>query len=178
VKKTNKTLNDILTLAIGIIPGFLWLVIFYYIFRKRSSVRMRALFSVFFWGAIITVPALILEVGAEALFGIEPNRYLLLVLSATLIIAPIEELLKYFVLKRGAFGTDIFTRPHDGIILGMTVGLGFATVENVLLIFQESDTSVIIARALTATLLHAVTELDQDVGHVNEAGERGVHAGA
>lgn len=120
---------------------------------------MKTVFTVFLWGMLITLPALLIEVATESIFGIQNDTASVtsFILASVFLIAPIEEILKFVILRRAIFGTPKFTRPHDGVLLGMALGLGFGTVENTLLSIQSADPTLIFTRAITATLLHAVT---------------------
>jgi RsiW-degrading membrane proteinase PrsW (M82 family) len=150
--------QPILLLLIGIAPGLIWLAVFFLIFRKQTSDRPKTIFTVFLWGALITLPALLIEVASESIFGIQDNANVAaFIVASVFLIAPIEELLKFIILRRAIFNTEKFTRSHDGMLLGMALGLGFGTVENTLLALQSESPGLILTRALTATLLHAVT---------------------
>lgn len=151
-------MQQIFLLLLGLAPGILWLAVFFLIFRKQTNDRLKTLVTVFLWGALITLPALLIEVASESVFGIQDNTNITaFILASVLLIAPIEEILKFIILRRGVFETDKFTRAHDGILMGVALGLGFGTVENTLLAFQSGSPALIFTRALTATLLHAVT---------------------
>lgn len=151
-------MQQVLLLLLGLAPGFIWLVVFFLIFRKQTSDRPKTILAVFLWGALITLPALLIEVTAESIFGIQDSANITaFILASVLLIAPIEEILKFTILRRGIFDTEKFRRPHDGILLGIALGLGFGTVENTLLALQSGSPALIFTRALTATLLHAVT---------------------
>ncbi len=151
-------MQPLLSLAIGIAPGLIWLAVFFLLFRKQTSDKLKTVLVVFGWGALITLPAVLLEVGGESLFGIQDASNIAgFILGSVLLIAPIEEFLKFVILRKGIFGTSKFSRAHDGILLGIALGLGFGTVENTLLAFQDVSPSLIFTRAITATLLHAVT---------------------
>ncbi len=151
-------MQQLLLLLLGLAPGIIWLAIFFLFFRKQTSERPKTIITVFLWGALITLPALLIEVASESIFGIQDNSNVTaFILASVLLVAPIEEILKFIILRRGIFETDKFTRAHDGIILGIALGLGFGTVENTLLALQSGSATLIFTRALTATLLHAVT---------------------
>jgi RsiW-degrading membrane proteinase PrsW (M82 family) len=67
----------------------------------------------------------------------------------------LEELGKFLVLKYYVYEREDFDETIDGIIYGITIGLGFATAENIFnLIYQGTD--VIFTRFASATLLHAL----------------------
>jgi len=67
-----------------------------------------------------------------------------------------EELLKYTVLVFYCLKLKDFDEPMDGIVYGVAVSLGFATLENILYV-MNGGTQVAIMRALTAVPAHALT---------------------
>ena len=69
--------------------------------------------------------------------------------------ASIEELGKFLILRYYAYYQSAFDERIDGIIYGITVGLGFAACENIFYITQNG-LDVIVSRFATATLLHAI----------------------
>lgn len=148
-------MDSLVKLLVGILPGSLWLIIFFQIFKKGTSASLKKLFLVFCWGAIFTIPALLLEVGVESFFPPSETSLVVAALSSVFLVAPIEEIMKYVLLRFGALRQYGNEKVYNPIIFGIAIGLGFATVENVLLVFQESSFSFIALRAITATLLHA-----------------------
>ena len=66
-----------------------------------------------------------------------------------IIIAPTEELLKFFAVKRWIYRSLEFDEVMDGIVYTVAASLGFATVENVLYVLQNGITTGI-ARAFLA----------------------------
>jgi RsiW-degrading membrane proteinase PrsW (M82 family) len=78
----------------------------------------------------------------------EAELTILLVLVFFLITAPIEELVKVFVIKFYAFDRLEFSGVVSGALFGAVVGLGFATAENALFISQDAGISAASRRAL------------------------------
>ena len=142
-------------LFIGIIPGAIWLLLFFVFFRRHTSSSLNKLFLVFGAGALATVPALLIEVGVESLFLVGAASFTLSALGAIFVVAPVEEIVKFVLLRFGILRRFTQTKVLDPILFGMAIGLGFATVENILLVFQEANFTFLVLRALTATLLHA-----------------------
>ena len=90
--------------------------------------------KVFFYGAIWIIPALILEIIGQIF--VKPDLSLFRsLLFFYIVVGPAEELGKFLAVKRGARSSK-FRIPMDGIILGVSAGLGFATVENIFYIFS------------------------------------------
>ena len=53
--------------------------------------------------------------------------------------APVEEVLKFTVLYSLVYKMKDFNEPIDGIVYGVTVSLGFATLENIYYVYVLSD---------------------------------------
>lgn len=75
--------------------------------------------------------------------------------KAFMLAAVPEELFKYLVLILYCLRLKEFDEPIDGIVYGVTVSLGFATLENILYVIN-GGLSVAIMRALTAVPAHAM----------------------
>lgn len=111
---------------------------------------------IFLWGAIITIPVFLLQMGAGKLINILalqngfsdlgkstylPVSQLALVDFAIVIfywivvIAFTEELFKYFVIKLKIINSPELDEPLDIMLYMVIVALGFSAVENILYIF-------------------------------------------
>jgi RsiW-degrading membrane proteinase PrsW (M82 family) len=143
-------------ILIALVPGIFW--IWFYRKEDRKNPEPRNLIiKVFLWGMAITIPAVAFEFAADFFIPFTTSEKLYIIFFASLfIIAPIEEYFKYFVIKRWVYTNPAFDEPLDGIIYGVVAGLGFASLENILVIFSEGQ-SAIVLRFATATLMHAIT---------------------
>ncbi len=107
----------------------------------------------FIWGLLIVIPAGLLE----APFGdfLHPQTPLLLLLFGTIfIVGFIEEGIKSLAVYKLHYQHPDFDEPVDGIIYGITVGLGFAAFENLFYTVLYGY-QVGIARAVLTSLAHA-----------------------
>ena len=93
---------------------------------------MRYLVTAFFLGAAATLPALAAQLLADDV-RIEPWRHSILsyIWFAFGVVALSEEGSKFLVLRFYAYPKKIFREPFDGVIFGVMIGMGFATVENI-----------------------------------------------
>ena len=93
---------------------------------------MRYLLTAFFLGAAATLPALVAQLLADDV-RIEPWRHSILsyIWFAFGVVALSEEGSKFLVLRFYAYPKKIFREPFDGVIFGVMIGMGFATVENI-----------------------------------------------
>jgi len=142
-------------IIIALIPGLFW--IWFYRRKDKNPEPRKLIIKVFLVGMAITLPAIVFEYAAEFFFPfINAENLLTIVISSILIVAPIEEYLKYYVVKKVALKNKAFDEPIDGVIYGVVAGLGFASLENLIVISAEGQ-GIIILRFATATLMHAIT---------------------
>lgn len=93
---------------------------------------MRYLVTAFLLGAAATLPALLIQL----LWGdVRSDPWHHSILSylwyAFGIVALSEEGSKFLVLRFYAYPKEVFREPFDGVIYGVMIGMGFATVENI-----------------------------------------------
>ena len=145
-----------ITLAYSVIPPAIWLALCLWLNRKHP--RRRGFLAIaFFCGAIVVIPALPLESFVSTL---STNTTLLTILWATC-----EEILKlsallFVISSKSRF----FNGPRDYLLTAITIGLGFAGLENALYILHpvlvQNLTQATFSgsmRFLGADLLHAIT---------------------
>jgi len=127
-----------------VVPGLLWLWLFYRTDRQPEPRRIVA--ATFLLGVVAIVPAFALErLAAEVLpflremqtgvLGGTP-RALPLVIGCFFVIGPAEELAKFLVVRFYSYRQRDFDEPMDGLIYASAAALGFASLENVLYVFD------------------------------------------
>lgn len=138
----------LLYIILGFIPGLAWLLIFLRKDKERPEPR-KMILKVFLWGMLVTPIAIVLEL---VFVRLEATLFLFL------IVGPVEELLKYWVFKRQVARAPAYDEPVDAMIYMITAAMGFASVENIIVILNHigNPVEVIILRFLSATLLHAL----------------------
>jgi RsiW-degrading membrane proteinase PrsW (M82 family) len=75
----------------------------------------------------------------ESLFAplcTSPFEILSALMLSFILIAPVEELLKFFVVKKWIYNQIEFDEIMDGIVYCVASSLGFATVENIFYVFK------------------------------------------
>lgn len=140
---------------IGFLPGLFWL--WFYYKKDLHPEPLKWIAKVFFLGMVVTIPAIALEVFFEFFTSLYlmPGTLGYIAITTFVIVAPIEEYLKYLVVKRTVYRSPVFDEKIDGVIYCIAAGLGFATFENILAAIGSGG-EIVLARAVTATLLHAV----------------------
>lgn len=106
----------------------------------------------FILGAITIVPAALAE---EAILGRTRTTDVgNIFVKAFLVVALIEELVKFLVFRLYSYTRKSFDEPLDGIVYAVVVSMGFATVENILYV-QKFGWQVGIIRLFLAVPAHA-----------------------
>jgi RsiW-degrading membrane proteinase PrsW (M82 family) len=119
---------------------------------------------VFFLGMLVAIPAVFLEIGIFKTFGVLNLPPLLLVILNTFIgVALVEEFLKYLVVRNQVLSHKEYDEPIDAMLYMIISALGFAALENILILFQlgpgfllSRTLEISIFRFLGATVLHAL----------------------
>jgi protease PrsW len=146
-------MRDLLLLAAAIFPG---LAIAYWIYRqdRYEPEPARMLIRAFAAGCISTVPALLMQLLCQDLENAESLWDT--AIFAFLVVGFTEEMSKYLLLRWTVYPSDEFNEPMDGIVYGVMVGMGFATLENVMYVLNtEGGFATAIGRAFTAVPAHA-----------------------
>ncbi|HBK68357.1 MAG TPA: PrsW family intramembrane metalloprotease [Firmicutes bacterium] len=142
-------------IIVSVIPGVLWLTYFYRKDRFEPEPK-KLVAKVFIGGMLMVVPAGALElVGKEGLMVARTSGNVLLIfIYSFFFIGVIEEGLKFLLLALTVYPRKEMNEPVDGIVYGITVGLGFAVIEN--LFYTEAlGFQVGLWRAVIACLAHA-----------------------
>ncbi|HEX6883009.1 MAG TPA: PrsW family intramembrane metalloprotease [Planctomycetota bacterium] len=140
-------------LAIG--PGLV-LVHFHWA-RDREREPLRNLLAYLGLGAASVVPAAFAEAATNrACVALAQGlgTPLALLLHAFLGVALVEEVCKRMLLHTRAHADRHINEPFDWLVYAVTVSLGFATVENLLYVYQHG-TATGLVRAVTAVPAHA-----------------------
>lgn len=142
-------------ILVSILPGILWLFYFYRQDRYEPEPK-RIVFWVFVGGMLLVIPAGGLEaLGKEGLLAARGAGDLIsLFYYSFFFIGLIEEGLKFSLLWFLVRPKGVMNEPVDGIIYGITVGLGFASLEN-FLYTRNLGLEVGIWRGIIACLAHA-----------------------
>lgn len=141
----------------GLLPSIIWLVYFY---RRDCHPEPKSLIGRVFLMGIITSPiAVFLQLSFNHVFSsLQSNSA-----SFFLWAAFIEELVKFLAVWAIAIKHPSFDEPIDAMIYMITAGLGFAAIENILVLFKtipdgiQVTLSVLALRFTGATLLHALS---------------------
>lgn len=147
------SLTTLLNLALAITPGIAISIYIYYrdIHEKEPH---RFLIICFIFGMLSTVPAYYLEVFGTSLGITESPNILMTLVFAFVVVAGVEEFVKFIFLRFYIYPNKEFDEPLDGIVYAVIISMGFATLENILYVYRLG-TEVAILRMFTAVPAHA-----------------------
>jgi len=141
-----------ITAAATLVPSIL--LMWYFHSRDAYPEPPRVLWATFGLGVLIVVPVLAVALPTIAFTHGLTHPHATGLASAFLSAAIPEELFKFLVLWVYCARHREFNEPIDGIVYGVAVSLGFATLENVLYV-SSGGLVVAILRAFTAVPGHA-----------------------
>jgi protease PrsW len=167
----------IVAFLLSLLPAgfFLWI---WYLRNKDRSLPSKTIAQAFALGMVLVWPAFLLEQKAHELWRIvspSTERYyggnvlpiihiqdiVLPALATFLIVALVEEGLRYASMRYWIRRSKKIDQVFDGLLIGVAVGLGFATLENTLYFHnllgdQQFDTLVFVffLRFIISTLAH------------------------
>ena len=158
----NLTLEALIAFTLGVLPSFAWLS--FYLRKDPRPEPKRAILTVFLLGAMFTILAIALEIIWLRL-GISPERGLLTLVA----LAAIEEASKFSAASFWVPKTKYFDEKTDPFLYLITAAMGFAMVENILILASEifsvktfsillyALTGMSVLRFLGATFLHSLS---------------------
>ena len=128
----------------------------YIIFKDEYNREPRKhLIISFLLGTLSIIPAMLLELPIsfteQSLFF---QSTLGNSLKAYFMVALPEEACKYFMLKKYAYRQPEYDEPFDGIVYAVMVGMGFATVENIIYVYEYGVATGVV-RMFLAVPAHA-----------------------
>lgn len=143
-------------LALSLAP-VIALFTYFYVRDKYEKEPKLLLLKVFMWGALSVFPAILLGLGLHRLLAMIalPESPLYIFIENFVVIALVEELVKFYVLMRLAYPHQAFNEPYDGMMYAITASLGFAALENILYVAQ-GGVAVAFARMVLSVPAHAL----------------------
>lgn len=151
----------------GLAPSLVWLL--YYLSKDKHPESKRMILKIFIYGALSTILAFLLEVWLSwglvsiAEDYIESLPIIFFIINQFIIVALVEESCKFLVVKSKVINHREFDEPVDAMIYMIVAALGFAALENTLVLLSIGepylirDAAIISSfRFLGATFLHAL----------------------
>ncbi|HMX03827.1 MAG TPA: PrsW family glutamic-type intramembrane protease [Chitinophagales bacterium] len=147
----------LLALAVGPAVAIMF---FFYSKDKNDREPFGVLLVSFLTGCFSVLPAIILEKALPHVVpGAQGESLISIAIFTFIIVAGSEEFSKYLFLRYYAYRKPSFNEPFDGIVYAIMVGMGFATIENLLYVFGADTLGASWGtagiRAVTAIPAHA-----------------------
>lgn len=136
-------------ISAGIAPG-LALLSYFYLKDQYESEPVPLVLRSFIFGALLVFPIMFIQyvLNVEAVFD---SQFLYTLVA----IGFLEEFFKWFILFFTIYQHIQFNEHYDGIVYGVAVSLGFATLENILYLFANGVEHAL-GRAILPVSSHAL----------------------
>lgn len=150
--------------SLAVIPP-LFLVYKIYKLDTIEKEPFKLLLALFLLGAFMTIPAGYAEdVLGNILEMFVSGGVIYSILHNFIVVAMVEELCKYLVLKRVTWKSAEFDYAFDAMVYAVVTSLGFACLENILYVFSFG-LEVALLRAVTSIPMHAVFGVFMGAGY-------------
>lgn len=141
-------------IGLALAPG-LTIIIFIYLKDKHEREPLWLLSLSFVYGIISTFVTYAIDWPFDYLVAFQAENLLDQFFNAFFKVALIEEFSKFVFIRFVLYNNKNFNEPFDGIVYAVMVGMGFATLENFLYVFQFGFTTAVL-RMFTAVPAHAM----------------------
>ena len=147
-------------------PSLIWL--FYYLLKDKHPEPKKAILNVFFSGAVVAaIVCLLTLLISKTIVVFFPNLLFnniwFIVFKYFIIAALIEEVAKYLIAREFLTSSPEVDEPLDVMLYMVVAALGFAALENLLLVFTtvapvglKAITDFTLSRLIGATFLHTL----------------------
>ena len=163
-----KIITYIIFIILGFTPSIIWLL--FYLRKDAHPESKRMVLKIFLYGMLSAVLAGLIEIELStglSFFGknlLQRFPFLFFLVSQFIIIALVEELSKLLIVKEKVVSNPEFDEPIDTMLYMIITALGFAALENILVLFSGKEL-ILLQEAITitsfrfigATLLHALS---------------------
>lgn len=136
-------------LSAGIAPS-LALLCYFYLKDEYETEPIHVVFRVFIFGILLVFPIMFIQYVLDAESIIVSDF-----IHAFFSVGLLEEFFKWFILFYMVYEHVEFDEPYDGIVYGVAVSLGFATLENIFYLIVNGVEHAV-GRALLPVSSHAL----------------------
>ena len=140
-------------LALALAPGIA-IGIYIYLKDKHEREPLGLLLISFMYGVLSTAVTLSISLPLEYIVSFNETNVVHQFGNAFFKVALVEEFSKFIFIRFILYRNKNFNEPFDGIVYACMVGMGFATLENILYVFQYGAPTGIL-RMFTAVPAHA-----------------------
>jgi protease PrsW len=146
-------MNFLSLLSLALAPGCA-IIIYIYLKDKHEKEPLSLLVVSFIYGCISTLITLTISYPVNLLILTKEEDVIQQFFNAFFKVALIEEFSKFIFVRFVLFNNKNFNEPFDGIVYAVIVSMGFATIENIIYVFQFGFATGIL-RLFTAVPAHA-----------------------
>jgi RsiW-degrading membrane proteinase PrsW (M82 family) len=140
-------------LALALAPGIA-IGIYIYLKDKHEREPLSLLFISFMYGVLSTAITLFISWPLDFIVTVNEANVVHQFGNAFFKVALVEEFSKFIFIRFILYNNKNFNEPFDGIVYACMVGMGFATLENIIYVFQYGAPTGFI-RMFTAVPAHA-----------------------
>lgn len=145
-------------LGLALAP-IIFILTYVYLRDEYEREPLKYLIVTFVYGVLTAFPVIWLSPYLQAVVGVsgKSSDPWELIIYAFVVVAFLEEGMKYVVLRWYNYPHSEFDEPYDGIMYGVAVSLGFAAIENVFYVFGAGEEAFEtgLLRTFTAVPAHA-----------------------
>lgn len=141
-------------LALAVAPGVA-IGLYIYLKDKHEREPLSLLLISFFYGVLSTAITLVVSFPLNMFLATKPHDVVGEFYNAFFKVALVEELSKFLFVRFVLFNNKNFNEPFDGIVYAVMVSMGFATLENIIYVYQFGVATGIL-RMFTAVPAHAI----------------------
>ncbi|MDH4090598.1 MAG: PrsW family glutamic-type intramembrane protease [Cyclobacteriaceae bacterium] len=146
-------MNALSLFSLALAPGAA-IILFIYLKDKHEREPFGLLFLSFLYGGLSTLVTMMISWPVNLLILTPEEDVMQQFFNAFFKVALIEEFSKFIFVRFILYYNKNFNEPFDGIVYAVMVGMGFATVENVIYVFQYGFATGFL-RMFTAVPAHA-----------------------
>ena len=147
-------MNFLILLGLALAPGVA-IMLYIYLKDKHEREPLTLLLTSFFYGALSAIITLVVSFPLGFLIILREGDVVDEFFNAMLKVALTEEFSKFIFIRFVLYNNKNFNEPFDGIVYSVMVSMGFATLENILYVFQYGIETGIL-RMFTAVPAHAM----------------------
>jgi RsiW-degrading membrane proteinase PrsW (M82 family) len=153
-------MNYLFYILFGLAPSIIWLL--FYLRKDTHPESNKMIIKIFLLGMLAAIPAALIELGIRPFVLPLLSSLFFSFLYVFLGIALVEEFFKYLVVKEKVLKNPELDEPPDLMIYMIVSALGFAALENLLILFGLGAFHffetffVALLRFVGATFLHAL----------------------
>ena len=140
-------------LSLALAPGCA-IILYIYLKDKHEREPLSLLVVSFIYGCISTIITLSISYPINLFILTKEDDVIEQFYNAFFKVALIEEFSKFIFVRFVLYNNKNFNEPFDGIVYAVIVSMGFATIENIIYVFQYGFTTGIL-RLFTAVPAHA-----------------------